>query len=962
MRFGVLGPLEIRSADGEPISVGGPRPRALLVMLLLNAGHVVSVEQLIDGQYGEEPPAGAANAVQAQVSRLRRHLPDLIEFNGTGYRLAIDPDDVDVHRFERLVREGRHSAESLREALSLWRGEALADLPFGQAQAARLDELRLTAMEDLAEAELNQPEGTSVAELQRLVAEHPLRERLTGQLMRALHAAGRQGEALAAYERTRRVLADELGADPSPELAELHLALLRADRPRRRRPAAQLTSFVGREEELARLRAQQARLVTIVGPGGTGKTRLSVEAAPDGVFVDLSAGDQVAPAVLGALGVRDGGLQSFHSEDPVDRLVAALADQDVLLVLDNCEHVIDAAAALARTLLGECPRLRVLATSREPLGITGEVLVHLAPLTEDQAVRLFTDRARAVQPSFEVRPAVREICATLEGLPLAIELAAARLRTFGIDELATRLAEHGRFKLLSRGDRTAASRHQTLQAVVEWSWDLLTPAERELAARFSVFAGGASMEAVEAICGDLPDSLVDKSLVVAEGNRFRMSETVRLFCREKATPPNREHAAYFLDLAQRADPHLRRPEQLDWLARLSADHGNFLAALRWGAEHDRRTAMRLVAALAAYCFLAGRRGEVGSIASRLLGGPEEGLEEEYIMCVAYAIPRADQEDWDRAGEIIKAFDRALRYPFTAVVWGMSAGPTRTIRPDDPLLGADPWNHALIRLSETLLLWLGGVPAQAEADLVEVLGLFREVGERWGIAQGLDWLAELASWRGEWARAHSMWDEAIGLLGELGAGEEQADILIRRADARVRQGDLTSASADLALAADLSVDVSANVLLGRAEIARFRGDDDHCRALLQDTLAATREGFGADGMRAAVLAAMGRLDGDRACFKASLAAARASGLSPDLADATEAQAEAALLEGAGERAALLLGVAVAIRGTAMAGDPDVARAAAAARDLVGAEAFAAAYSRGASMTREEALTELSAACP
>ncbi|TMR94496.1 AfsR/SARP family transcriptional regulator, partial [Nonomuraea basaltis] len=296
MQFGILGPLVVRSSGGSPIAVGGPRPRALLALLLLDAGRMVSVERLIDGQYGDRPPAGAANAIQAQVSRLRRNLPaQLIEFHGTGYRLAVDREDVDAHRFERLTREGRrllaggHSAGAaavLKDALDLWRGPAFADLadaPFAGAQAQRLEELRLSAVEDLLEAELALPHATPVAALRELVAAHPLRERARGLLMRALHGAGRQAEALTVFDDTRRLLADELGADPSPELAALHLELLRGERHRERvtrvSPPAQLTSFVGREAELARIdELSGARLVTIVGPGGTGKTRLAIEA------------------------------------------------------------------------------------------------------------------------------------------------------------------------------------------------------------------------------------------------------------------------------------------------------------------------------------------------------------------------------------------------------------------------------------------------------------------------------------------------------------------------------------------------------------------------------------------------------------------------------------------------------------------------------------------------------------
>ncbi|MFI6509976.1 ATP-binding protein [Streptosporangium sp. NPDC050855] len=821
MRFGVLGPLQVRSPTGEELSVGGPRPRALLVLLLLDAGRVVGLRRLIDGLYGDDPPAAAANAVQAQVSRLRRSLPaEVIEFHGTGYRLAADPDDVDAHRFERLAREGRRllaegrhavAAGPLREALGLWRGPALADLPHGRARAARLEELRLTATEDLAEAESALPGGGSVAELQRLVTAHPLRERLRGQLMLALRAAGRQAEALAVFEETRRLLAEEFGADPSPELAAIHLAVLRAERPAppRRGLAAQLTSFVGRERELERIGALHgSRLITITGPGGTGKTRLAIEAAGRGrrevCFVDLSpldgsaspagprpsgghvppggGGDRVARAVLGALGLREPGFHPPRPADLTEHLVAALAGQELLLVLDNCEHVNDDAATLARRLLGECPGLTVLATGREPLGITGETLVPLAPLETPPpdsspsealacpAVRLFADRAAAVRPGFEVRPAnvetVVRICATLDGLPLAIELAAARLRSFTVEEIATRLAEHGRFRLLSRGDPTAAARHRTLRAVVEWSWDLLAPDEQVLARRFSVFAGDASLEAVEAVCevedaaGLLAD-LVDRSLVETDGDRYRMLDTIRLFCAERLAEAGEEdrmrggHARHLLDLAGRADPHLRRAGQLRWLARLSAEHADLTAALRWAARSDRETGLRLVAALAAYWWLGGRRGDAGEAAAELLdatGRPLAGLEEEYVMCVAHAVPRALPEHWERAGEIMRSRDRPLRYPFVQALWGMSAGPPETAPPPGPetdrLFGSDPWGLALAGLGRALLRMLGGDPAGGERELAEVLARFRALGERWGTAQGLDWLALAAGWRGE----------------------------------------------------------------------------------------------------------------------------------------------------------------------------------------------------------------------
>ena len=410
MRFRILGPTQVVLADGREVPVGGPRLRALLALLLLDAGRVVSAERLIDGLYGEHPPRGAANALQSQVSRLRQALPaehDAVEFHPAGYRLAVDPDDVDAYRFERLAEAGRHAlangdwpraAAVLREALELWRGPALADAVSAAgapAQAARLDELRLAAIEDRVEADLALgAHGTLVAELRELVVAHPLRERPRGQLMRALAALGRPAEALAEFEDARHTLAEQLGVDPSAELAATHLAVLRgADRPAAEHGAAEPTHhFVGREEELKRVGELlgERRLVTLTGPGGAGKTRLAIEAAGhvDGEvrFVELAGladGSDVPQAVLSALGLRDAGLRAPAEPGRLttDRLVEALAERRLLLVLDNCEHVLVDAARLAARLLSACPALRVLATSREPLGLAGEALCPLSGLS-----------------------------------------------------------------------------------------------------------------------------------------------------------------------------------------------------------------------------------------------------------------------------------------------------------------------------------------------------------------------------------------------------------------------------------------------------------------------------------------------------------------------------------------------------------------------------------------------------
>jgi predicted ATPase/DNA-binding SARP family transcriptional activator len=636
VQIALLGPLEVRTDSGPPAEVGGARLRALLILLALDAGRVATTQRLIEGVWGAAPPLGAANALQALVSRLRRAVPDLpVESHPAGYRLAIPPDQVDVARFERLAGAGQAAlphdpaaaAGLLREALGLWRGAALADVAdadFARAPAARLTELRLSTIEDRIEAELKLgASGADVlAELEELAAEHPLRERLVALLVRALYAAGRPADALAAYERARNLLADQLGVDPSPALAALHVAILRGDpdlvpapvptpdaTPRTNLRAA-LTSFVGREEDVVRVGklVSESRLTTLIGPGGAGKTRLAVESArtrldqmPDGVWLvelaPVTDGSEVPWSVLTALGLREQALLAPRSRtlspaepneargvgEPLDRLVGALADKRLLLVLDNCEHLIDAAAATVDRLLGACPGVRVLATSREPLRITGENLWPVEPLAMPPAdaparevtcypsVRLFADRAAAVRPGFAVddqtvAPVVR-ICRALDGMPLAIELAAARLRSMTPEQVATRLDD--RFRLLTGGSRTALPRHQTLRAVVDWSWELLDEAERALLRRLAVFAGGATAEAAEQVCAgpvaaadvfDLLTVLVDKSLVVAVGDgrpRYRLLETIRAYGLERlaeageAEQVRRLHAEHFLALAER---------------------------------------------------------------------------------------------------------------------------------------------------------------------------------------------------------------------------------------------------------------------------------------------------------------------------------------------------------------------------------------------------------------------------
>jgi predicted ATPase len=730
-----------------------------------------------------------------------------------------------------------------------------------------------------------------------------------------------------------------------------------------------LTSFVGRDAELDRLaELSSARLVTILGPGGTGKTRLALEHANRDKravsFVDLSSvvssAVDVAHAVIGTLGLRETGFAPA-SADPVARLrrFAAGLDRDRLLILDNCEQVVAAVAGLARTLIEAGDRLSILATSREPLAITGETLLVLAPLPSHSAERLFADRAAAVRPTFDASSdadAVRAICAAVDGLPLAIELAAARLRQFTVPQIAARLAADEHFRLLSRGDRTAAERHRTLHAVVNWSWGLLGPEEQALARRLAAFSGGASTAAVHAVCGFSEDrlaDLVDKSLVETDGERYRMLDTIRLFGLDRlaeageADDVRRAHARYLLGLAREADPHLLRAEQLDWLARLGADHDNFLAALRWSVRHDRETAYGLVAALATYGWLGGRRGEVGALAAALLaGGLVQGLEEEYVSCVVHAVPRPASEHWDRAAHIMRTLDHELRHSFGTAAWAMATGPPSTEVELEPRLGFCPWTRALHRLGSALLDLLSGRPTSAEAQLLAVLDQFTAIGERWGIAQCLDWLAVVAGWRGDWARADESWTSALAALEELGAAQESADVLAHRAESLIRRGDLDGAGAAYRRAASLAESQpGAGVLLGQAVLVRLRGGPPpEAMALLDRAFElASAGGPPAEPAKAGVLTERARLTGDVALHRAAVAVARGCS-SCWLADAVEGLAESLAGRDA-VQSAQLLGAAVGLRGMAVAGQTGAARAATVARETLGDERFECAFADG-----------------
>ncbi|WP_419994045.1 BTAD domain-containing putative transcriptional regulator [Streptomyces boninensis] len=1089
MRIGVLGPLEVADGngggdgvgDGDAVQIAGGRLRALLIRLALDPGRFVGSGALADALWEpDQIPADPGNALQSLVSRLRRALGSshTIEYGPAGYRLAVEPADVDAVRFEQLTAEGRRALAAgdaedahtlLTNALSLWRGPALADVAdsaFAAAPAHRLEELRFDATADRYEAALAAGRTEAVVPgLRELAESQPLRERPRILLVKALYAAGRQAEALAAYEDFRGRLAEELGTDPSPELQAVHLAVLRGDdgalrdegalpireasKAARDAPAASapgparsnlrspLNSFVGRDEELRQVRTllKDARLVTLTGPGGAGKTRLASTAAAQLAADDRPAGgvwlaelapvtdaDDVAFAVLSALGQREAAvLDARYQAAPRDvftRLTDALSAAPTTLVLDNCEHVIAAAADLADRLLGCCPQLRILATSREPLGIAGETLCPVPPLglpadtvyeadLTYPAIRLFADRARAARPDFAVTaanaPTVIEICRRLDGLPLAIELAAARLRTLPVQEVAARLDD--RFRLLTTGSRTALPRHRTLQAVVAWSWELMDEDERRLAERLSVFPGGVSPEAVAGVTGrdtvsalDALAALADKSLLQQAHEpqhgapRYRMLETLREFGHERLAASDglaaarAAHAAYFLELAETAEPLVRGHDQLHWIAVLDAEHDNLLAALRYAIDAgDAATAVRISAALGMFWSVLGHHSEAADWTQLALAVPGDSPTEARAAAIAFCIINSASSGQvgllgpyvEELKELAAQVDTAHGQPILAA---LEPGVAMFANDDDTgirlieerLDHPDPWARAMLRLMRAAFKENQGYAAGIDDDLRASAAGFRAVGDRWGTGMALHQLAEYQALIGEDDAARAGYEEALGLMRELRAQDDVSQLRVRIAELDAQQGRTDEARALLTEVLDACLrdgrqHIAAVARHALGELARLTGDLDAAERWYEEGLTAWRQGAGAapDAMPqleallrsgfAHLRCAQGDLVAAREHLVGALRAAEKSQDMPVTAIVGVAIADLAAHEGKVAYAAELLGAADGVRGV-RAAQPCPQQLAARLRRELG-EDFEPARARGAELRQGDAVTML-----
>lgn len=1060
----MLGPLTVWTDAGTVVPVPGAKVRALLADLLVAAGQPVPADRLVDDIWADDPPGNPAGTLAAKASQLRRVLEDaqpggrhLVVSPPPGYRLAAT--DVDALRFRALLGAAREAdtitgrVSALTEALALWRGPAFADFRdagFARPAIAQLEEQRLVAVEELAEARLELGAHRAVAsDLTAFVSANPLRERLRAAYLRALYGAGRQTEALDSFEDLRSQLADELGLDPSPELVALQRAILghepevAAAQPAavvRRRVSnipAQRTALIGRDRDLDALRdaVRHGRQVTLTGPGGVGKTRLALAAAaaltgefPDGTWlVELAAlqpgaGDGalwLAETVAQVLGIQgaDGG-----PDDPVDRLRDALAGQRLLLVLDNCEHVVDHAAELAETLLAAAPELHILATSREQLRLPGEEIVVLEPLavpTRDtdlgelerfSAVELFVARAKAGARDFvldaDTADAVATLCRRLDGIPLALELAATRVRALGVTEMVARLDD--RFRLLATGHRGAPPRQQTLTAMIDWSWTLLDASEQAVLRRLAVHAGGCTLDAAEAVCAVAPfgadppgaDSLgadsigaemiadvvarlVDRSLIQTVGQRYRLLESVAAFCLDRladageADVVQQAHREHYLRLAEQAAPELHGADQQRWLRRLDAEGANLRAALdgllRSGAADP---ALRLVDALAWYWMLRGRLAEARRWfdAALALGGSPARRAPALAWRTAFAFQQSEFTDAPaRRAEVFSAYtalDDPAGLARAQVVLAFSAlesgdtelqGLIERALPECERLG-DRWGTALAHVALANCAHATVDLAALEHHSRSATRMFTEIGDRWGRLRATEWSGGLAELTGDLSGAADIHTEALRLAQELELWGQVCAHLAWLGWTATLRTDYDGARGFAEQAMQVSSDHGdlpgrgfAAIVL--AFVARRDGEPDVAEEMLHGLIAAVRSDSGEIPLILPTLQVeLGYILQERdpaAALALQLEAfdgAQRIAAPRDTAYALAGLAAATTALGEFDAAAQLLGAAATVRennGMPLLPSerPDIDRATAAVRQAIGDAAFASAHAAG-----------------
>ena len=825
LTVGVLGPVEAHR-DGVRLELPTGKTTELLARLALDAGGPVRVDTLLEDLWAEPT---ARNTLQSKVSQLRRALGERAWVTGSpdSYMLALTPDAVDAHRVLQLAhasataRAAGDSATSLdaaRAGLALFRGLVLADAgDWAAPHRSRLEEVRLALLEDALSDQVDLGEGREViAELGALVVEHPLREGLWVALITALYQDGRQGEALAAYAEVRRVLADELGVDPGAQLVTLQRQVLQHSADLKVRPTtgpgnvpAVTTTTVGREEDLRRVvsAVRSHRLVTVVGPGGVGKTRLAVEAArrlgPIGEvwLVRLDAVD--ADAVLG-----DVVAESLHVSGGEPALRDRLTGTRAVLLLDNCEHVLGPVARLVESLLTALPGLRVLATSQAPLGLEGEWIHPLAPLTQTQSVALFADRAAELRPDFVLdaptAAAAAEVCRALDGLPLAIELAASRVRSLAVVDIARRLDD--RFAILRDPNSPRPERRRALEAAIGWSYDLLFPDDQRGLWALACFAGSATLDATEQVLTalgvpgpaviDTVSRLVARSLVGVEPQiggevRYRLLDSVRTYANQRlraaghADVAARAHAAWYARTAAWCEERVRGPQQPICMAIARAERANIDAALAWCAAHDPGLGVRIANGFGWTWVVLGD-GTAGAARVRnALAGPASardratgGLLAAWLEASAGDISLA-QADLDRAralaGELGDGGLRADLDRHQAFLAIQQGRPELAVSAAAASLASsrahgDVWSGA----ASLLLLAYGqlmlGETASASAAAAEAVSLLSPLEDSWGLVHGQGLLGAIAQAEHRWddaARALERAADESGTLGFLG---------------------------------------------------------------------------------------------------------------------------------------------------------------------------------------------------